>query len=228
MEKPIFLTNSKTVVLSTYGYEFGPMSITSVIVNLSFLIPTIYACVTDGVPIRWNLFVGFALILGLFTVIALPQKGSKAKKILPIWFLIVLIAFFSNGITAVIQKYFGATFPDGNLPSMMSVAYATAALIFAVCFVVLAFKNPNARPNGIDSVKVLGLSLIAGGGSFGGNYLLGLLCNAVNGSILYPCLNGGLCILCSIISFIFFKEKLYRNKVIAILLGVAAIIVLNL
>lgn len=217
-----------TVLLCSIGYELGPMSLTSVISNLSFLIPTVYASVVDRIPLTWNLFVGFALFLGLFIVIALPQKKAKTKQIHPIWFPIVLIAFLSNGTTAVIQKHFGAFHPEEDLSAMMSIAYMTAALIFLFCFLLLSVRSSEKKPHRQESFKVLGLSLIAGSGSFGGNYLLGILCNTVDGSILYPCLNGGLCILCSIISFIFFKEKLYFTKIMAMILGISAILIMNL
>lgn len=215
-------------LFGSYGTEFGPMSLTSVITNLSFLIPTVYACIADSIPMKWNLLVGFSLIVILFCVIAIPPKGAKQNRILPIWFPIVLFAFVSNGITAVIQKYYGAQHPEESLTTIMCIAYFTSALIFVGCFTFLALRKPDAVPQRTECVNALWLSVLAGAGSFGGNYLLGILCNTVAGSILYPCLNGGLCILCSIISFVFFKEKIYLSKVLAMIIGVVAIVILNI
>ena len=54
------------------------------------------------------------------------------------------------------------------------------------------------------------------------------LADKVDGAILYPCINGGLCLLLTVMSCIFFREKLTLKKSIAIALGCAAIVILNL
>ena len=58
--------------------------------------------------------------------------------------------------------------------------------------------------------------------------LLGKLSASVVAAILYPCINGGLAVFTTLLSFFFFREKPTALKIISILLGAAAIVVLNL
>ena len=54
------------------------------------------------------------------------------------------------------------------------------------------------------------------------------LSTKVPAALLYPFLNGGLCVAVSLFSIIIFREKLNLKKAITIFVGVSAVIVLNL
>ena len=71
---------------------------------------------------------------------------------------------------------------------------------------------------------------MSGLGSYGGNALLGILSapGGIQGPVLYPCVNGGLCIVSALCSFLFFKEKPSARKLTAIGIGIVAIVLLNL
>ena len=85
-------------------------------------------------------------------------------------------------------------------------------------------KNSRA----LTVILFIAVSCLAGVGSFGGNLLLGRLTSEVLAAILYPCINGGLAVLTTLLSFFFFKEKVTVQKICSVLLGAAAIVVLNL
>ena len=71
-------------------------------------------------------------------------------------------------------------------------------------------------------------SSAAGIGSCIGNGILSYLCTKINGGILYPFINGGLCVTVAIFSFAIFREKADKLKILSLITGIAAIILLNI
>ena len=55
-----------------------------------------------------------------------------------------------------------------------------------------------------------------------------MLCTEIPAGILYPTVNGGLCVITAMASFVIFREKPTVLKMLSILSGVAGIVILNL
>ncbi len=217
------------VLFSAECYVCGPMSLTSVIVNSSVVIPVLYSCVVLKEGITFTQISGCILLLLTFFLSAF-QKGKTADKGVNFkWLAFVFIAFASNGITAVIQKLYKMSAPqsDGNI--FMSFAYLTAAVVLLIAFAVKKneAKTVNAVSKNALPIAVV-LVLSAGLGSFIGNGVLMSLSTKVPAALLYPFVNGGLCVTVSAFSIIIFREKPNIKKIITILVGLSAIIVLNL
>jgi Sugar transport protein. len=210
-------------------FACGPMSVTGVITNASVIIPVLYGCIALREAITPWQIAGCVLLAATFIISATnTDDNSKNKKANLRWLILVFIAFLSNGITAVLQKEYKLSAPDSGGNMFMAVAYFTAAVTF---FVIYA-----APRRGIvkSSVK-LGhgalyalLTLTAGLGSFIGNGIMLTLSVKMPASILYPFINGGLCIVISVISCLFFREKLTKQKAAAIAVGLCAVVALNL
>ncbi len=212
------------VVGSALGYEWGSMSLTSIITNLSLLFPLIYSCTLAKESLAWLQVVG--IVLMLTTLILSVNRDKRGGKTTWKWVFAVLLAFGANGITAVTQKHYVRLHTDGNLAVFMAVAYLTAALLFFATSAVVCRKT-GEKP-GPALGWLLGFSLLSGLGSYGGNLLLGMLSVRVPGAVLYPCINGGLCIVTALISFLVFREKPTLRKLLAIAIGIAAITLLSL
>ncbi len=209
------------VCLSAVAYDSGPMSLASILLNLSLLVPMVYSMAVYGDGMSLPQGIGVALILVTLILVVSPQKGGRPTLR---WWMVLLPAFFANGITAVLQKQYAASRGEGGSLLFLSVAYATAALLFAGRRIFVGGKS---ALSGKDHGVLLGLSLLSGAGSFGGNALLGYLCLRVSGAVLYPAVNGGLCILSALLSFLLFKEAVTRRKLMAIAVGLCAIVLLN-
>lgn len=220
--------------MSAKGYLTGSMALTSVIMNMSLIIPMTYSLVFFGE--RWTPVHVIGILLFFSSIACSAWHKGDQKKASLLWLAVVLIGFLSNGMTATIQKIYvtGASAAQGS--TFLAVAYFTATLCFAVKYAVQYFRRVSA--SGADraeispfslayAAKLVALSLFAGIGSFGGNLLLGQLAPKVHAAILYPCVNGGLIVFTSIISFLFFKEKPTVQKILSILLGCTAIVILN-
>lgn len=214
------------IIFSAECYECGPMSLTGIITNMSMIIPLIYSCAVYGESITPMQAVGIIFMIATIILAGIgksDQKYGASRK----WIVMVIIAFIANGLIAIFQKQYGISDPKGQINSFMLIAYCTSSILFTLYYFTqrrLHIKTETPvqwLPLGI-------LSLISGIASFGGNGIATYLSNRVQASILYPCVNGGLCILLAAISFLVFKEKISKSKVFSIIIGLAAIVVLNL
>ena len=232
------------VAMSARCYVLGSMALTSVIVNMSLILPILYSILLLSEPLTVLHVVGFLLFCGSVLFSAL-SGGKDNKKGSLIWLLLVLIGFAANGSTAILQKSY-VLYSEAKQDSVfLAVAYLTASIAFMVMYLVKRIPksargtaevacNTAAPPLLVKNSRVLtvvlfiAISCLAGVGSFGGNLLLGRLTSEVLAAILYPCINGGLAVLTTLLSFFFFKEKVTLQKICSVLLGAAAIVVLNL
>ena len=208
------------------GMQTGSMALASIITNMSLVLPLIYSVLLLNEAFTYFHLIGGLLFLCTF---ALSASGTKQKSNGGvIWLIFVVLAFFSNGMNAVVTKHYvlNALVPQNN--TFMAITYFTASLAFLVTFLIgNRHENAPAKPCGYFA-RLLLLSTVSAAGSFGGNLLLTFLSDKVNGAILYPCVNGGLCLLLTVASCLLFRERLTRKKAVAIVFGCAAIIILNL
>ncbi len=220
------------ILFSAACYLCGPMSVTSVIGNSSVILPVLFSAVMWHEPVLRQI-PGIVLLLATF-VLSASGSGEKDKKRVNIkWLVFVLIYFVSNGVTAIIQKLYKISAPDSDGNGFMAVAYATAAIVTLVAFAVKyraeAKAIPGKKP---EKIKLLPLALvmtvIAGLGSFAGNGVLMSLSTKIPAAVLYPILNGGLCVTVSLTSILVFREKLTLKKALTIAVGLAAVVALNL
>ncbi len=217
------------VLFSAECYVCGPMSLTSVIVNSSVIIPVLYSCLALKESISLTQISGCVLLLITFTLSAFQNSKGSGKSFNFKWLVFVLIAFVSNGITAVIQKLYKISAPESDGNMFMSFAYLTAAVILFAAFILKKSNTDTAKEVSKNALPLaLALVLVSGLGSFIGNGILMKLSTEVPAALLYPFLNGGLCVAVSAFSIIIFREKLDIKKAITILVGLSAVIVLNL
>lgn len=223
------------VAMSARGYTLGSMALTSVIVNMSLLLPILYSILFLKEQPTVLHGIGFALFCGSVVSSALSAKDRTTKRLNVAWLVAVLLGFCSNGSTAILQKNYVLNAEVNQDATFLSVAYLTAAICFCVLAIVKTKQTVPAEKVAVSArVTVLGLlaffgtAILSGVGSFLGNLLLGRLSVSVEAAILYPCINGGLAVFTTLLSFFFFREKPTLPKIVSILLGAAAIVVLNL
>ncbi len=216
------------VLFSAACYVSGPMSLTSVIVNSSVIIPVLYSCITLNESITATQLVGFILLIVTFVLSAFQSNADAKNRVNFKWLIFVLIAFVSNGITAVIQKLYKISAPmsDGN--AFMGMAYLFSAIVLLTSY----FRQRSGHENKQKLVEIFSpvnivLVLVAGLGSFIGNGTLMNLSTVVPAALLYPFLNGGICLAASVFSVFVFRERLTVKKAITILVGLSAVIILN-
>lgn len=211
-------------------YLVGPMSLTSVIINSSMFLPILWSVLFWNDSLTGRMIVGIVLVLLTFVLSSLssgkPQEHKEHfnKK----WLLLVSAAFLCNGTSAILQKTRQRAEPQGDLFVFLAISYLTAALLFCLSYLLQKGKYPPLPSTNIHRPLWWMLVAMAGLGTFLGNCLLQILCTQVTAGVLYPVVNGGLCILTAATSFVFFREQATIFKLCSIAVGVLGIVLLSL
>lgn len=208
------------VVGSVMAIALGPLSLTSLIVSFSLMLPTLYGLIFLNDPISIGLFPGLALLAASLFLI---NKRDEGVKINTKWIISVIFAFLGNGFCTISQKMQQLAFNGDYKNEFMIIALAITAVVAIVMTLV------KER----DSIKKQTV----------GGYTLGILCGAFNGmvnlfvmilsglmpvSLMFPIISAGGIVATFIISQVFYKEKLSKLQLIGFILGTVSVVLLNL
>ena len=198
----------------------GSLSLTSLIVSCSLLMPTLYGLIFLREPGGFCLYAGIILLL---VALILVNKSSAKAPISGKWRLYVGIAFLGNGMCSVCQKAQQVAFDGAGKNELMILALG----IVIVVNIILAF---------IKERKLFGQfvrhSLLTGfpGGISNGvvNLFVMIMLGRMPTSTVFPLISGGSIVLTSMVSRLIYKETLSKRQAVGFLAGVFSIILLNL
>ncbi len=206
----------------TSGYKAltsGPMALTGMLVSFSVLIPMLYGIVfLHETPSHLNL-VGFAALFAAILLIGFSKKDGE-KKTTVRWFIYILITFLSNGICSVLQKEHQTEFPEQYLEEFMVFSMIVPAVLFTLQALLRLKQAKGSR--GIH------LGVISGAANGISNYATLALAGFENASALFPAISAGTVLMSLLCGFVLFKEKLRFAHIIALLFGIAAVVLLKL
>ena len=151
------------------------------------------------------------------TVYALLSNRS-CFRVKPQW----LLVFACNGICSILQKEHQTLYPESYSREFMLFAMLLCSIVFSVA----AWKRSSLRELGTVSGKRYGvLSGLANGIA---NFLTLVLAGMENASVLFPILSAGTILASLLCGRVIFREKLKANHYVALVLGIAAVVLLKL
>ncbi len=200
----------------------GNVSITALIVNLSMMLPILVSCIFFGEKITLLRLCGiFLTILALIVNVRKSKLLSDFKK----WIFYSFLASFLCGTISVFQLLFGKTKWSDQTSSYMFSCYATAFLFSFILFLILKKKPPLSFP--------LRPSIFGAAGAVGA--ILGLYqffnvraIATIDATLLFPAYNGGTLILATLSGIFILKDRLTKRQLFSVLIGIFAIILMNL
>lgn len=219
-----------TGILTAMCFACGPMSLTSVITNACVLLPIAVGCIWYGEVMTPPQIIGCLLLAGCFVLSAInpKKKASEKTEIQPKWYLMVFLAFFFNGMGAVLLNIYGRVAAAGQRNSYLALGYFVSALIYLANHAMIRRHTGPVAFRKILCPILPVLLLMSSMGGFIGNSILMSLNTAMPASLLYPLVNGGIAVIVAIASCVIFREKLTMQRLLTILTGLAAIVALNL
>lgn len=201
--------------------QTGSLSLTSLVLSYSLIIPTVYGLIFDGDKAGVTLFLGLGF---LAFSIALINTKKGDTKITGKWVLFAFLSFVGNGTCSTVQteqtEIFAGKYDD---------SFMVVALIIVLAFnaaMMLLKERGEAK-----SLLKQGLPMMIGAGAANGvvNMLTMVVSAAgVSKSLMFPLISAGGIVLTWIISLFFYKEKLTLKQNIGMVLGVISIVFLNL
>ena len=203
-----------------YAVATGPLSLTSLIVSYSLILPTVYGLVFLNDPISLKLIIGIILlIISLFLI----NNKEKSEIIISFkWLIYVTLAFLGNGMASVFQKMQQAAFDGAYKNEFMIVSLGIVALFMGI----FALKKERKE---IKTYIKAGWHLAIACGIVNGitNLFVMILTNIMPVSIMFPMISAGGIIITYIVSRFFYKEKLSRLQFIGFVMGIASVIFLS-
>ncbi len=199
----------------------GPLSLTSLLISYSLMIPTFYGLLFLKDPIGTFFVIGLTLlVISLFLI---NKKSKDDAKISLKWLLYVVLAFVGNGMCSVIQKMQQSKF-DGEYKNEFMI------IALAAVFVAMAIGCILREKNDLKKCAKSGWSYALICGSMNGvvNLFVMLLQAKMNVSLMFPLISSGSIIVTYLVSRFFYKEKLTKIQFVGFVTGIAAIVFLNL
>ena len=222
---------SLSLLTGFMAIKYGPLSITMLVIAYSLIIPTFYGMIFLKEPIGVTAYVGIAMIMVSLLLVNFPKKaksseanGEKSTKITLKWVLIVVCAFFVNGLNSVVQKEQQMKFDGAYKSEFMIVGLLLSAVVLFACSFI-----GDGRKEFLPKLKQ---SIPYGvmGGVANGVMNLGvlILTGAIPNAILFPSISGGGVILGFLVSTFIYKEKLSLLQTMGFVIGTVSVVILNL
>ena len=213
------LSYAASCVFGILAVATGPLSLTSLIVSYSLLIPTVYGLTFLKDPI------GVGLIPGIFILLislALINKKDEKIEIQPKWILFVSLSAIGNGMCSTVQKIQQVEFGGDYKNEFMIIALLMVCLLFAV---IAFFKKETVG----SEIKI---SLICGGmfGVLNGimNLFVMILSGKMPVSLMFPVISAGQIIVTYLMAKTIYKEILSRKQLYGLIAGIISIVFLNI
>lgn len=208
-----------STILYVYALSTGPLALTSLFINFSLIVPTLYGIIFLGDPISYYAYIGMALLV--VSLILTNKRDKNEKKANGKWVVFVIVATLANGICPVAQKMQQLKFDGAYKSEFMMVALLYVTVVMLIC----AFIKGGIKKDMKNSLIYGG---IYGVSNAGVNYLVMVLGTLFPVAVLFPAISAGSIITTYIISRLIFKEKFTWVQNIGYAAGISSIVLLNL
>ena len=209
------------------GYQAlcrGPMSLTSMLVSFSVVIPLIWGITIGNEMLKENQYLALSFLV--LAIILTNADKIKAKKNTQtnygVWLLFVGITFACNGICSILQKQYQTFYPEAHNREFMFFAMLLCSVIFSISALrkipLKELKKIKGKRYGILSGLAIGIA----------NFLTLALAGLENASVLFPIISAGTILASLLCGKLLFREKLKANHYVALASGIAAVILLKL
>ncbi|MBQ6419611.1 MAG: EamA family transporter [Clostridia bacterium] len=212
-------------VFGMMALETGPLSYTNIISSCSMVIPALSGAVLFSETVSVWQYVGIAFMVVSFSL-AVDKKNNEAGTSLK-WFLLCMVAFFSNGAIGVMQKIHQNSPHKEELGVFLVIAF-TVYVVFSICM-ALGYRKKGlactvASPE--KRRKLIVYAVISGFGVAACNQINMYLTGVMPAIIFFPVFNGTVMLLTTLIGILVWKEKLSKKQWVGIAAGGAAILLL--
>jgi len=214
----------------------GSVSLTSLILAYSLLIPTFFGVFYYHDTIQPTFWAGLGLlVVALFLVNFVPkskeeklveksEKKSKKKKIL--WLVFSLLSFTGNGLCTIFSTL--QQRQTGGAHRFQFMLYAMALVI--VLNLILTLINNKKTKSTLPSLRrgwwcAMGLGVLNGATNFCVMVIVSR--NVLNLSLIYSMISAGSLLITFLLARIFFKEKLRLTQLIGFLVGIVSVVLFN-
>jgi len=207
------------------AYKYGSMSLTSMFIMASIMIPIVPSWIMWGDPVRWNHIAGIAVMFAAMALILKVGADIGKDDINWKWFIYSFLAFIGSGTAAIAEKLFTVSAYSEQTNDFVFMGLVFAVILMAV---VLLFMRKEEPVTIKMSPKVIIPTAVTGVG-YGFVCIITMLVLAVlPASVVYTMNNGARIILITVMDVLLFKEKITKTQYIGLGLGVIGVVLLSM
>lgn len=216
--------NAAFLVLWLLAVKKGAYMMLDVFCMIGILIPIIGCAALFGEQISINHIIGFAILLAAVCIMC-SYNNSIKTKITFSSLILLLLCGVTNGLCDFSQKLFVKMSADVPISVFNFYTYAFSAVILICCYFFFAHKSESKEPMNFKPlmiyIPIMSVCL------FLYSYFKTLAAGYLPSAQLYPLAQSGALILSSIMSAVFFGEKLTAKCIAGIAMSFAALIIIN-
>ena len=204
------------VFLSLSTQKLG-ISITSIAVNISVIIPVIVAASLYNEKIYGYHLLGLLLALPGFYLILRPNKQKSFQ-----WKSIVfpIILFFIGGLNNSLLRH-------AEVVGAMDSPMAFLGILFSIAFIVSILYSILTKQKKDITIKEIGFGVLLGGFNFASTSFFLKSLNHFHSALYFSIYNLSFIVLSAFIGLIFYKEKLSKTNLIGLFIAAIAVALMN-
>lgn len=197
-----------------------------VFLTLGVIVPMSLSSVCYGEAIRWNHWLGLAILLGATLVLGSFNNGIKQALTVK-GFCILLLSGAANGITDFSQKMFQKEVTDATVSVFNFYTYVISAATLGA-FLLFAKRDKDSQQGAGAIKQIFGYVLVMALCLFLNSYFMTLAAAGIPSSVLYPMQKGIALILSGLMSTLFFQEKMTSKAILGLVLAFVGLLVTNM
>lgn len=198
----------------------GPLSLSSLMISYSLMIPTLYGIVFLNEPVSVAFLVGAGLLaVSLFLV----NRKTETCRIRLRWLILVFLSFVGNGLCSTFQKMQQLAFDGAYKNEFMILSLATVSTVLAAAALIGARGNFKTE---LYHARFLAPASGVMNGAV--NLLVMILSGMMSVSVMFPLISAGGIVVTYLVSKFLYKEKLTKMQMVGFVIGLASIVFLSL
>ena len=214
------------VVFWVLAVQRGAYMLTDVFCTAGLILPLLVGVLFLEEGIKWTQWVGFGVLLVAVLVMCSYSTGS-VKRLTPLGVLLLVLSGIGSGLSSLSQKLFVKLLPDGSSLVFNFYTYVFAAAVLLLCYLALRVRERDKPKEPFAMRAAAPYILVMAGCLFANSYFLTQAARTLDAVVLYP-LSTGLALVCStLMSALFFRERITAKALLGVGMTFVALIVIN-
>ena len=208
----------------TRALAIGPISLVGLLVNLAMLIPVAFSAIAYNEPI--TPLCAFGILLILVSFLLCVEWGGGKRHAGKEWIFFAVVTMLANGACSVVQKIYVKSDAAADGQTFTACCYLTAAVLCLGYYLIAHARGARVSYAVGRSFfgYVLAIGLLLGGFQAINTFAV----SRIAGTLFFPAYYGTSIIIAMLAGVLVCKDKLKPRQLVAILVGVVAVVLVNL
>lgn len=204
----------------------GTIALTALFAMGGILIPCFGGIFLFHEPMSVAQWLGVALLV-VSAYLLICSSGKIYSQFTSKTFFLLIGIMISNGTVMLMQQMYAHYLPDGNVSVFSFLSFGTAGLALLLLSLVPKRKESDVRPSRL-SRKLWLYGAVLAVLVFVSNQLSTLASVMVPPAVLFGLTGGGSTVLVTIIAAVWFKERITKESVAGVVLGIASLLIIKM